>query len=412
MNHPRKLAGGDGDVHIRDTRCILIVPPNLEFFGGTGHNSDHHDVFRVEAQLLRIPGFGGCAEHLHRGFTGREVRELVREIMLAEFDPAGRTGGDHRQDAALGDPLDKLVRLLHNRHIGGEVGVEHLIEPEPPQRRSQLAGHIGADRHPERLAEGRADRRRGLYDDIFGRVRDRVPNLLGMVVLGERTGRADDDALPAGNAGGVPQPHTKRRADMGREPALVGADHADPLPFGTGGDTAAAEHAFAVVTVHMHCRMVDRIDRILPKEPVLVLDPVIGAELLKLARAGTHAGEAAFIVGGEDQLEGRPAGVDHPLGVGNNLHPLGDRVDTGGYQGFRPFHLDHTDPAGADFVDLLEIAEGGDLDAGRPRSLKDGVIFRHGQGHTVEFDIHKFHFWHAPFLFLDDRAIFRCRRRT
>ena len=38
---------------------------------------------------------------LLRGFAGGKIFRHIREIVLTVFNPAGRTGGDHRQDTAV-----------------------------------------------------------------------------------------------------------------------------------------------------------------------------------------------------------------------------------------------------------------------------------------------------------------------
>lgn len=86
-----QLARGDGDIRIRDTLAcgILVVALDLKFLCNAGHDADHDDVLRVKAVLLCKPSLNHRAGHLLRGLTGGHIRQQVREIMLAELDPAG-----------------------------------------------------------------------------------------------------------------------------------------------------------------------------------------------------------------------------------------------------------------------------------------------------------------------------------
>ena len=69
-------------------------------------------------------------------------------------------------------------------------------------------------------------------------------------------------------------------------------------------------------------------------------------------------------VGGEDQLQGQSCGTCSTLAVlVKTSMPSLDRVDTGGDQASGALDLHHADTAGADLVDILQIAQGGDLDA-------------------------------------------------
>ena len=58
------------------------------------------------------------------------MREQIRIIILGKLDPAGGAGGDHGQHAAVFHPLDQLVGLFDNGHVGAEVGVEHLVKAQ------------------------------------------------------------------------------------------------------------------------------------------------------------------------------------------------------------------------------------------------------------------------------------------
>ena len=138
----------------------------------------------------------------------------------------------HRQDAAVFDTLDKLVRLLNNRHIGGEISIKHLFKADTAQRGDHLAGDVRTNRHSERLAERGADGWSCLDDNVLGRVVQRRPNLVRLILFIDRARRADNDALPTAYAGDLVKVLLKRTGDVRIKAALVRADDADALPFG------------------------------------------------------------------------------------------------------------------------------------------------------------------------------------
>ena len=123
---------------------------------------------------------------------------------------------------------------------------------------------------------------------------------------------------------------------------------------------------------------------VLPGVNVLVVNAEVLAQLLQLAVAAADAGKALLLVGGKDQLQVDLAGGEHPLGVGQHLHPLGHRVDAGGHQVLHPLDLHHADAAGADLVDVLQEAEGGDVDGQLPGRLQDGGPLGHRHRETVD----------------------------
>ena len=125
--------------------------------------------------------------------------------------------------------------------------------------------------------------------------------------------------------------------------------------------------------------------------PAVVLHAVIAAELLQLAVARPHAGQAFFLMGGEDQLQRGAAGFLHLFGVGAHLHPFGNGIDTGGHQAAGAGGFHHADAAGADLVDILQIAKGGDFHPGIAGGLQNGGTFGHADSNAIDFYIHHIH---------------------
>ena len=114
-----------------------------------------------------------------------------------------------------------------------------------------LAGDVRTNRHSERLAERGADGWSCLDDNVLGRVVQRRPNLVRLILFIDRARRADNDALPTAYAGDLVKVLLKRTGDVRIKAALVRADDADALPFGAGRDAAAAKDALVVVADHV-----------------------------------------------------------------------------------------------------------------------------------------------------------------
>ena len=391
LDHAGELTGGHGVVHVGQAGAGLVVAADLELLGGAGHDGDGDDALRVDAHLLCKVALGDRALHLLGALAAGEVLGEFGVVVLAELDPAGGAGGDDRQLAAVLDALDELVGLLHDGEVGAEVGVEDLVEAESSQGSGQLALHGGADGQAEGLAQAGADGGSGLHDDVLGRVVDGLDHVVDAGLLIQRAGGAHGDALAAGDAGGLAQAHLEGAGDVGGKAALVGADDADALGLFAGGDAAAAEDALGVVADHVDRGLVELRRVLLALEGGLALHAVLAAQGLQLAFAGAHAAQAGAVVVREQQLEGSLA-VLHDLGrVGEDLHVGGDGVDAGGAQTAGALDLDHADAAGADLVDLLEVAKRGDGNAGFSGSLEDGRALGRGHLDAVNFNGIFFH---------------------
>ena len=296
-------------------------------------------------------------------------------MLLTVADPAGGAGGDHGQDAPLLHARQKLRALLHNGEVGGVVHVKDLVEAQAAQGGHHFALHVGADGHTEAFAQGGADGGGGADNHMLALVGQRLPDLVGIVLFGQRAGGADHDALAAGHAGNVVEGLLKRAGDVGVHTPVVGADHRHIL-LTASGHAATAENAFVVVPHQMGGGAIRLIMR--PEAVVAsgILHPVIPAKLLQLAIAGTHAGEALLFMGGEQQLQGGAAGLLHLGGVGLNFHSLRHGINAGGHQAAGAGSLHHADAAGADFIDILQKAEGGDFHAGIPGGFRQGTFYR------------------------------------
>ena len=128
-------------------------------------------------------------------------------MLLHERHPA-RTAGGHQGDfdrpvarEILVQALEQFGALLHDRQVGGEVGVENVVEAQPTQR----CGHLARDApafQSEILAEGHAHGGGGLHHDRLAGIGERLHHLPDVAVLREGAGRTDGYALAAIDAVG------------------------------------------------------------------------------------------------------------------------------------------------------------------------------------------------------------------
>ena len=117
-------------------------------------------------------------------------------------------------------------------------------------------------------------------------------------------------------------------------------------------------------------------------------DAQIVGQFLQLATSAAHAGGAAAGVLGQDQLHVGAAGGTHTGGVGLDHHTLADRGVTGGHHGALALDLDTADAAGGDLVDVLQIAQVGNVDVDLAGSLQNGGTLRSAHMLTINDQIY------------------------
>ena len=77
--------------------------------------------------------------------------------MLNKLNPTGATGGEHRESFLACDSLNKLVCLLKNSEVGGEVHIKHLVNTQSADCRNHFALNICTDWHTEAFAQSSLD---------------------------------------------------------------------------------------------------------------------------------------------------------------------------------------------------------------------------------------------------------------
>ena len=352
LDHSGKFANGKDCVDVGETVVFKLVSACLELFGGTRHYRNDVDIFGVDTRFFGIVGFNKRAEHLVRRFAGGEVRDEFGIEFFAVFDPAGRAGGDHRESTAVGETTDKLGAFFHYRKVGGEVGIEYLIEAEATERSGEFSGNGSTYREAEFLAESSTDGGSGLDDDVFGRIGKSGIDFGGAVFFMESADGASEDTLAAVYAGGIGKGFAVDGADGGLYTALGNADSADFLNVVAGGDAAAAADTFAVIADDGRTDIVILSLGFGAVEGIFVY-AVFFAECLKFAVAASYAGGAFSVMVGEKELEVDFSGGTKLRGVGMDDHTFADGRNAGCLEGTRAFDIDEAETAGADLVDVF-----------------------------------------------------------
>ena len=110
---------------------------------------------------------------------------------------------------------------------------------------------------------------------------------------------------------------------------------------------------------------------------------IVVCELLELAVAAARTFDTVHLMLAEQQLEIDAPRHTHLLGVRVDDHALMDLVVTRGNERVLPLDLDHADAAGADLIEVFEVAERRYINARRARRIENAGSFRHADGLVV-----------------------------
>ena len=178
---------------------------------------------------------------------------------------------------------------------------------------------------------------------------------------------------------------------MGHEAPVIGTDDPHLLQLAAGGYAPAAQNALGVVPHQVQGGVLN------PGQQLIVgvahrINAQVSGQLTQLALGIAGAGQAVHAVVGQDQFQGELPGVADLGGVGTYHHALAHRVDAGGHQAPGALHLHHADAAGTDLVDVLQKAQGGDLDTCIPCGLQHRGPGRDGDRDVVDCQVDHFLF--------------------
>ena len=329
----------------------------------------------IHADLLREEALGDGAEHGLGRFCGGKVGRVFRVLGFHEAHPAGAAGGEHGPSVLIpvGEAPDELAALLHDRQVGGEIGVEHIVEAQRPEGGGHLPHRGLLPAEAQLLRPGGAHGGRHLHDGGDLRVLQSRRDLGGVVPDGEGAGGTVGDALAAEGAVRLGEETVQTDAHGGAGAAALHIPDLQGLDLVADLDAAHALDALGLLA--------DQVAVLRPLVFLYVLgigvvdDVQLAGKLLQLAVLVAHTGGAVAVMLGEEQLQVGLPGVLGPVGIRMDDHALGDLFGAGGDKTLKAIHLNHADAAGGDLVYVLQIAEGGDVDACGSRCFHDRGTF-------------------------------------
>ena len=322
LDHTSELARRQNNIGVLEARRgHILIAGNLELLSRAGHDRSDMDVLAVDAVLLCPVSLGECAEHLLRRLGGREVIGEVGSVLLHPVCPSGAAGGDERKLAARREALDELGAFFHDRDIGGEVGVEHLLEAEATECRVDLAGRKLARLHAERFAESDADCRSDLDDASLCLVAESCPNIGRLVVFIDCANGAVRRALTALDAGRLSELDICCRSHDRLFAASDELERPDVLHLLANFCTTSALDALVGIEDKRRSGGVVLAVKNFLRERNFA-DAEIGSDVLKFAVARARALQAVVRVVCEDKLEDGATNLNDVRVVREDLHSV------------------------------------------------------------------------------------------
>ena len=284
---------------------LELRPLGLHFLGGAGHDGD---MVGGAAVLFVLPGvliLQHRREHLHGRLAGGDVLQEVGPLLLHILHPCRAAAGEHGEGAAFFQPLQELVRLLHDGQVCAKGGVVHLVGAHHLQGGHQLVDGIDAGLQAEGLAHRHPDRRGDLEHHPLLRVVEGPPPPADLVKDGDGAGGAGGCALAAADAVGLSELAVKGRAHHQVAAPVGEVQDTHALHLLAHPDAVAAEDALVGIPDDGRRGGVDLI-----VGPGVLEADVPHAEaqgqLLQAAAAILFAGGAVPAVRGQHQLQDHP----------------------------------------------------------------------------------------------------------
>ena len=78
--------------------------------------------------MFGVIGLGHGSEHTHGGLGRGQMLGEIAEVLFEEIDPTGTARGNHRQYAAIFQPMQKFRALLHYGEIRAEIRIEYFVK--------------------------------------------------------------------------------------------------------------------------------------------------------------------------------------------------------------------------------------------------------------------------------------------
>lgn len=377
LYHADKLLGGENGIDLGLAVMLELLAVCLELLGGAGHYGKVEVVHAVV--LLALDDDGG--QHVHGRTAGGDIGHDLGILCFNKADPAGAAGGEHGHSKVLCVELEEFCGLFHDGKVCADGGVIDPVYADPMQRSNDLAHDIGTLGHAELFAERNADCGSDLSGDKGVLVGDSVPDLVDILLDGDRAYGADCRALTAADAGGISDGLFEGGADEHMGSAVCIVDSTDGLNLVAHPYTLAAEDALAGVAG-------DADGGIVPLILGGVGETYIGnavtlCQLLELAAAALGAGWALNAVVCKQQLNDVPAILAEPCGVGVDDHTVTGLSGAGSVK-TAALVLKHAQAACAVDGEVGVIAKGGHIDAGLADYLKNGLFAVELNTNTVD----------------------------
>ena len=276
----------------------------------------------VNPLLLRKVAFGHRTEHLLGRLGGRKVFLVAGVLSFEELHPAGAAGSKHGPAvlAPVGEPLHELAAFLHDGQVGGEIGIEYIVEADTLQGCHHAASGPQPRVQAELLRPGHPNRRSHLDHRSDLGVCQGPQHLVGVIPDRQSASGAVGNTLTTEHAVGVLQQAVV--ADVHRG-AGAGARHipdVHTLNFVAHLDAAHTLDALAGLPDDGNAQIHPGALRL--HVIGLVMDVQVMRQLLQCAVSAADADGAVGVVLAEDQPQIGLSGLPYSGGVGLDDHAL------------------------------------------------------------------------------------------
>jgi hypothetical protein len=175
----------------------------------------------------------------------------------------------------------------------------------------------------------------------------------------------------------------QRGADYCVESSALREQSSYALNLSADGHAAPAKNALARIAHETRCRGIELAAMRLARKSHLPYAK-LARHRLKLAVVAPCARLAIAVVLGEKELEHRPAGLPHSLGIGPDDHAFAHGRHTRGRERARAFYLDQAHAACAYGLHFFEAAKGRYVDAGHAGRVENGGSTRYVGHYAVD----------------------------
>ena len=268
------------------------------------------------------------------------------------------------------------MSLFQDSQVCREVGIKYAVESQTVQCSGHLSFYNGSNRKSEAFAQTHTNGRCCLNDNELIRIFQCSLNLSGRILLIEGAHRASCHALSAVYAAGLCKRKVKGTSDVCIESTVVCADYADSLKVFTGSHASSAKNTFVVVSDDGFGAGIYAKRILLSGIVIRICHAVALAQLLQLAVVVSYACQTVHVVIGNDQLQGLSSGFSQSFGISVCHHSVTYRECTSGYQTSGTLHFTQAHSAGANFVDVSQIAQSRNVNSGCMCSIQKSGAFR------------------------------------